>query len=91
MDGANNLPFRAYHPEHNRRAGRADPNFTYLITISKLMTGVELLHSTFNWSAADYSAYPAWARDRILQRLPVGGRAGVLKGGICDLNPTLMK
>ena len=88
-DGANNLPFRAYHPEHNRRAGRADPNFTYLITISKLMTGVELLHSTFNWSAADYSAYATWARDRILQRLPVGGRAGVLKGGICDLNPTI--
>ena len=89
MDGANNLPFRAYHPGHNRRAGRTDPNFTYLITISKLMTGVELLHSTFNWSAADYSAYAAWARDRILQRLPVSGRAGVLKGGICDLNPTI--
>jgi len=87
--GANNLPFRAYHKHHNSRAGRADPNFTYLITISKLMAGVELLHSTFDWSKAEYAEYAAWARDRIMQRLPVGGRSDILKGGICDLNPTI--
>ena len=87
--GANNLPFRAYHKQHNSRTGRADPNFTYLITISKLMAGVELLHSTFDWSKAEYAEYAAWARDRIMQRLPVGGRSDILKGGICDLDPTI--
>ena len=88
-DGANNLPFRPYHKRHNKRAGRADPNFTYLITISKLMTGVELLHSTFDWSPDDYAAYSDWAKERLLQRLPVGGRGSSLAGQKCNLNPSM--
>ena len=88
-DGANNLPFRPYHKRHNKRAGRADPNFTYLITISKLMTGVELLHSTFGWSPDDYAAYSDWAKERLLQRLPVGGRGSSLAGQKCNLNPSM--
>lgn len=88
-DGANNLPFRPYHKRHNKRAGRADPNFTYLITISKLMTGVELLHSTFGWSPDDYAAYSDWAKERLLQRLPVGGRGSSLDGQKCNLNPSM--
>lgn len=88
-DGANNLPFRPYHKRHNKRAGRADPNFTYLITLSKLMTGVELLHSSFGWSQDDYAAYSDWAKDRLIQRLPVGGRSSSLDGQKCNLNPSM--
>ena len=88
-DGANNLPFRPYHTRHNKRAGRADPNFTYLITLSKLMTGVELLHSTFGWSPDDYAAYSDWAKERLIQRLPVGGRGSSLDGQKCNLNPSM--
>jgi hypothetical protein len=85
-DGGNNLPFRPYHSRYNRKAGKADPNFTYLITISKLMAGAELLQSQFNWTFEEKSQYAAWAKDRILQRLPVGGRIDILKNSICDLN-----
>jgi hypothetical protein len=85
-DGGNNLPFRPYHSEYNRKAGKADPNFTYLITISKLMAGAELLQSQFNWTFEEKNRYAAWAKDRILQRLPVGGRIDILKNSICDLN-----
>ena len=88
-DGANNLPFRPYHKRHNNRAGRADPNFTYLITLSKIMTGVELLHSTFGWSPDDYAAYSDWAKERLIQRLPVGGRGSSLDGQKCNLNPSM--
>jgi hypothetical protein len=88
-DGANNLPFRPYHKLHNKRAGRADPNFTYLITLSKLMTGVELLHSSFGWSQDDYAAYSDWAKERLIQRLPVGGRSSSLDGQKCNLNPSM--
>ena len=85
-DGGNNLPFRPYHSEYNREAAKADPNFTYLITISKLMTGAELLQSQLNWTFEEKSRYAAWAKDRILQRLPVGGRMDILENSICDLN-----
>jgi hypothetical protein len=85
-DGGNNLPFRPYHSRYNRKAGKADPNFTYLITISKLMAGAELLQSQFNWTFEEKNQYAAWAKDRILQRLPVGGRIDILKKSICDLN-----
>jgi hypothetical protein len=85
-DGGNNLPFRPYHSRYNRKAGKADPNFTYLITISKLMAGAELLQSQFNWNFEEKNQYAAWAKDRILQRLPVGGRSDILKNSICDFN-----
>jgi hypothetical protein len=85
-DGGNNLPFRPYHSRYNRKAGKADPNFTYLITISKLMAGAELLQSQFNWTFEEKNQYAAWVKDRILQRLPVGGRIDILKKSICDLN-----
>jgi len=85
-DGGNNLPFRPYHSEYNRKAAKADPNFTYLITISKLMAGAELLQSQLNWTFEEKSRYAAWAKDRILQRLPVGGRMDILENSICDLN-----
>ena len=85
-DGGNNLPFRPYHSRHNSKAGKADPNFTYLITISKLMAGVELLQSQFDWNLEQKSQYAYWAKNRILQRLPVGGRIDILKNGVCELN-----
>jgi peptidoglycan hydrolase-like protein with peptidoglycan-binding domain len=85
-DRGNNLPFRPYHPEYNSRAGRAGPNFTYLITISKLMAGVELLKSQFQWSSEQQNKYAQWSRNRVLQMLPVSGRTYILRDSICDLN-----
>tara|TARA_B110000003_G_scaffold245755_1_gene255758 strand:- start:781 stop:1914 length:1134 start_codon:yes stop_codon:yes gene_type:complete len=50
------------------------------------MAGAELLQSQFNWTFEEKSRYAAWAKDRILQRLPVGGRMDILENSICDLN-----
>ena len=50
------------------------------------MAGAELLQSQFNWTFEEKNQYAAWVKDRILQRLPVGGRIDILKKSICDLN-----
>ena len=89
-DGGNNLPFRPYHSKNNKKAGKAQPNFTYLITISKLMAGTELLQSKFNWSFEAKNQYAEWAKNRILQMLPVNGRTDILENSICDLNVNKM-
>ncbi len=84
-DKAHNFPFRPYHKMHNAVAGRADPNFTFLMTISKAMAGVELLNDALGWDEAQWKRYGAWAKDRVLQRLPVGGRSDPLPNGVCLL------
>ncbi len=51
------------------------------------MAGAELLQSQFNWHFEEKNQYAAWAKDRILQRLPVGGRSDILTlNSICDFN-----
>ena len=83
-DRINLLPFRRYSKSTNPRAGQADPTFAYTTTVARLLAGTELYTGLLDWDQEMQRAYAAWARDRVLQAMPVSGRVGKLSSKACN-------
>ena len=48
----------------------ANTNFMYILILNQITSGVELLHSGFNWDAEQYENYKNWATTRVSQIYP---------------------